>query len=259
MVRVYRYFSPFCWSAAHHELSKAAFFAHENCQVIRATFATFLAAVRDKLFKNGVDTEQLRLFVTNQFPPGDCIVPPSASLTEIFEAITHHRLWDYFHYSPLVHIVQKFGDDEMKDWVQTYKKHLKAYIVVATLENYIEDDLDVADLPPAKRAKYDPHYYHPVKWENALIDHTLQYLGEVWELFSSHYLVPESPPTALVGRVYMALGGKITKVKCISKFYMNSFECAFQIVILDDRLTESSLVNLFCNAESAVLVGYLCN
>ena len=39
---------------------------------------------------------------------------------------------------------------------------------------------------------------------------------------------------------------------------MNSFECAFQIVILDDRLTESSLVNLFCNAESAV-VGYLCN
>ena len=209
MVRVYRYFSPFCWSAAHYGLSKAAFFAHENCQVIRAKFATFQGAVRDELLQNGVDTEQLRLFVTNQFPPGNCIVPPSASLTEIMEAVTHHGLCDYFHYSPLVHIVQRFGGNDSKKWARIYKMYLKAYIIVATLEDYIEANLEVADPPPAKRAKYDPRFYHPVGWASEQTDHTLQYLREVWELFSSHYLVPDYPPTALVDRVYVALEEKV--------------------------------------------------
>ena len=171
----------------------------------------------NKLLMNGVDTEQFRQFVTNQFPPGDCIPQHPTSLTETFGAITHHRLWDYFHYSPLVHIVQTFGanDPEMQFWVQTYKNDLKAYSIVATLDDYFEADRDhpVADIPPAKRAKYEPHYYHPVKWGSTMINHTLLYLDEVWKLFSSHYLeLPDSLPTALVDRVCMALGEKITKV-----------------------------------------------
>ena len=150
----------------------------------------------------------------NQFPPGDCIPRSPTSLTEIFEAITHHRLWDYFHYSPLVRIVQKFGssDQEMERWVQTYKQDLRAYQLVATVEDYIETDLDVADPPPARCdldiadlptscAKYDPRYYHPMEWKTKFIDHSLQHLTEVWELFSSHYLMPDSPPTALLDRV----------------------------------------------------------
>ena len=110
-------------TAAACKLSKAAAFARENRQVITAKFADFQTKVCKKLFSNGVDIEQFRLFVANQFPPGDCIPPPPASLTEIFEAITHHGLWDCFHYSPLVHIAKKFGagDHEMASWVQTYK------------------------------------------------------------------------------------------------------------------------------------------
>ena len=174
----------------------------------------------NKLLMNGVDTEQFRQFVTNQFPPGDCIPQHPTSLTETFGAITHHRLWDYFHYSPLVHIVQTFGanDPEMQFWVQTYKNDLKAYSIVATLDDYFESDHDhpVADIPPAKRAKYEPHYYHPVEWGSTMINHTLQYLDEVWKLFSSHYLdLPDSLPTALVDRVCMALGEKITKVNVL--------------------------------------------
>ena len=190
-------------STAHQEQSRAAVFARENQQAIKDKFADFLTKVCDKLVKNGVDTEKVRLFVTNQFSPGDCIPPAPANLTEIFEAVTHHRLWDYFHFSPLVRIAKKFcaNDDEMQGWVQTYKQDLKAYLFVMKVEDYIEADLVNADTPPANCGKYDPRYYTPVEWKTKFVDHTLQYLAEVWELFSYHYLVPDSPPTALLDRV----------------------------------------------------------
>ena len=154
----------------------------------------------NKLVEKGVNIEQFGLFVKNQFPPGNCIPPPPASVTEIFGAITHNRLWDYFHYSPLVRIADMFvaGDPEIKDWVEAYKKDLKAYSTLTTVEEYIEAGLNIADPPPADIAKYNPHYYCPVEWKTNFINHTLQYLAEVWDLFSSHYLVPDSPPTALI-------------------------------------------------------------
>ena len=204
MATAVKYCSPFLSTAATTlELSKAVVFVHENRQAITAKFAAFQTKVCNKLFKNGVNIKDFRLFVTNQFPPGDCIPRSPTSLTEVFEAITHHRLWDYFHYSPLVRIVQTFGanDPEIESWVQTYKQDLKAYSLVATLEDYIEADLDVAGPPPANCAKYDPCYYTPVEWKTKFVDHSLQYLADVWELFSSHYLVPDCPPTALLDRV----------------------------------------------------------
>ena len=166
-------------------------------------FAEFQTRVCDKLVKNGVDTEQVLLFVTNQFPPGDCIPPSPASLMEVFKAITKHGLWNYFHCSPLMRIAKRFGgnDLEMKDWVQTYKQDLKAYSLVTKVEKYIETDLDNAGPPSAKRVRYDTRYYTPVEWKTEFVDHSLQYLAEVWESFSYHYLVPDSPPTALLDRV----------------------------------------------------------
>ena len=89
----------------------------------------------------------------------------------------------------------------MDVWVQNYKKDVKAYSIVTTLEDCIEADLDVADHPPAECAKYNPCCYTPVEWKTKFVDHSLQYLTEVWELFSSHYLMPDSPPTALLDRV----------------------------------------------------------
>lgn len=140
----------------------------------------------DRLFEKGVNIEQFRQFVTNQFCPRVCIPPPPASLKEIFEVITHHGLWDYFHYSPLVQIVRRFGDgdSEMKAWIQEYMKDLKSYNLIATIEDCSE-------------AKYDPRYYHPVEWKIAFTDHSLQHLAEVWTMFSDHYLMPDSPQTAL--------------------------------------------------------------
>ena len=210
--------------ATSHELSKAAVFAHENRQLIKVKFATFQTKVCNKLFKNGVSIEDFWLFVTNQFPPGDCIPRFPTSLTEIFEAINLHGLWDFLHYSPLVRIVQVFGasDPEMKGWVQTYKKDLRAYMLVTKVEEYIETDLELADTPPAK---YDPHHYRPVGWGSALIDHTLQYLAEVWENFSSHYLVTDSPPTALVDRIRKVAGVHYEKITEVSTSFLWKAVC----------------------------------
>ena len=157
-----------------------------------------------KLIKNRVDTEEFRLFVTNQFPPGDFIPSSPANLRDIFKAITHHGLWDYFHYSPVVRIATKFGanDPEIEGLVKAYKQDIKAYSLVTTVEDYINADLEIADPPPAANcAKYDPRYYTEVEWKAEVIDHSLQYLAEVWELFASHYLLPDSPPTALLNHV----------------------------------------------------------
>ena len=189
-------------TAATPEQSKAAVFARENRQAIKARFADFQIKVCKKLLENEVSIEQFRLFVKSQFPPS-CIPPPPASLTEIFEAITDHGLWDYFHYSPLVRIAKEFGagDHEIEGWVQTYKKDLKAYQIVAKVEDSIETDLDTTDPPQAKRAKYDPRYYQPVEWKTNFVDRSLQHLADVWEMFSSHYLIPDSPPTAMIDRV----------------------------------------------------------
>ena len=186
-------------AAPTHELSEAAIPAPQSRENIRAKFVTFQKKVCNKLFNLGVDIEQIRLFIKKQFPPGDFIPPPPATLIEIFKAVTQHGLWNYFHYSPLVLLARNFGagDSEIEGWVQTYKEDLKDYSLVAKLEDYIKADVDIADLPHTKRAKYDSSYCLPVEWKTKFTDHSLQYLAEVWEIFSSHYLMPESPPTAL--------------------------------------------------------------
>ena len=194
---------------AYQELSKAAYFASENRQAITAKFANFQTKVYEKLQKKRVDIKTFQLFVMNQFPPGDCIPQQPTGLQEIFGAITRHGLWNYFHYSPLVRIIQRFAanDTEMKGWVESYEKDLKAYQLATTVEHYIDADLGIADphsdldTADALPAKYDSRYCTPVEWKTKFMDHSLQYFADVWKAFSSHYLMPDSPPTALLNRV----------------------------------------------------------
>ena len=102
---------------------------------------------------------------------------------------------------PTCENVKKFGanDSEMEGWVKTYKQDLKAYSMITKVEDFIESDL--GHPPPTKKAKYDLHYNTPVEWKTDFVDHSLQYLAEVWELFSCRYLMPDSPPTSLLNRV----------------------------------------------------------
>ena len=154
--------------------------------------------------EKGINIAEFVLFVVALFPPGDCIPPSPTDLSKVFQAITRHGLWNYFHYSPLVQIAEKFGagDPEMEAWVQNYRKDLRAYAILRKVEDCIESDLDTcAGQSQAHSAKYDPRYNCPVEWKTEFVDHSLQYLAEVWKMFSGHYLLPDSPPTALLDRV----------------------------------------------------------
>ena len=176
----------------------------ENRQAIISKFASLLINICNKMLKNGnVDIKQFRLFVIAFFHPGDCIPPLPTTLMEVFEAITHHGLWDFFHYSPLVKIVQRFGanDPDMNEWIQNYKKDLKAYISTTQIEDYIDFEIKNPMCTEPRPAKSDLRYYCPVEWKTPYIDHILQYLAEVWKMFSSHYLLPDSPPTTLLDHV----------------------------------------------------------
>jgi len=119
------------------ELGTAAAFTFENRLLIHAKFAVFLMNVCDKMLKNGVDIKKFRLFVVALFPPGDCIPSLPTNLSKIFEAITHHGLWDSLNYSPLVRIVKEFGagDPQMEAWVKNYEKDLRSYTLLTRIED----------------------------------------------------------------------------------------------------------------------------
>ena len=194
----------FAAASPKEDMSKSAVFACENREAIRENFADFQTKACVKLEEIGVNIGEFRLFVTSQFSPGHFIPSLPTSLKEVFEEITHHEMWDYYHYSPLVRIIRKFGDGnpEMEALIQKYRKDLKSYTLVTTIEDCIEAEFNAdTDPPPAMRTKYDPLYLSRVEWKTDFIDHSLKYLTDVWEMFSSHYLVPESPPTALLDRV----------------------------------------------------------
>ena len=188
---------------SHQEKSsKNVHFADENRKAINNKFANLLTNVQQKMSKMSIDIKEFLLFVIALFPPGECIPPSPTNLSNVFEAITRNGLWNYFHYSPLVRIVERFcaNDPEMKAWIKNYKKDLKAYTIVASIEDFIESDLDTG---PSREdsAKYDPRYNCPVEWKTDFVDHSLQHLANVWGIFSVNYLLPDSPPTALLDRV----------------------------------------------------------
>ena len=86
--------------------------------------------------------------------------------------------------------------------IEQYEKDLKSYRAIASIEDYIELELDACtDPPPAKRAKYDRRYYCPMEWKTDFVDHSLKHLNDVWKVFSTQYLVPDCPPTGLLERI----------------------------------------------------------
>ena len=188
----------------HQKLSRRVAFAIENRKAIDEKFAIFVQNVCNNMVKNAVDIKKFLLFVTAFFSPRKCIPQSPTDFTEVFQAITYHGLWDSLHYSPLVRIARRFcaGDSEMKAWIKNYKEDLKAYTIVASIEDYIEFDLDTCtDQLQVHSAKYDPRYKCPVEWKTGFVNLSVQHLTNVWEMFSDQYPVPDSPPTALIDRV----------------------------------------------------------
>ena len=186
------------------EDSGAVAIARENRQKINWKFGVLLKNSCKKLREKHVNVKDLRLSLKGLFPPGDCI-PESSNVDEIFEAITHNKLWNHWNCSPLKKVVQEFvGDDqEMKSWIATYRKDLVSYKATTKLVDYIaavdsdpssddsfsDEQLDEQERTPAK---YDRRYYRKlsIKLETRFTDHTLEYLDDLWKEFADLYNLP---------------------------------------------------------------------
>lgn len=191
------------------EQDEVAEVKQQNVRNISAKYATLLTNVysrlQQKLQQNEFDVREFRLYIIARFRPG-VFVPDSTDFGELFEAITRNGLWDYMNYEPLEDVVQHFGDEQMKDWVEEYKAYLAGFKACTKLVNYIRnvesdssfDESDTEQPTIPKQAKYDRRYYRKLslRLKVKMTDKSLSYIYDIWSSVSQFFLLP--PLSALL-------------------------------------------------------------
>ena len=138
------------------------------------------------------------------------------------------------------------GDDqEIKSWIETYKKDLTSYKATTRLVDYIA----VVDSDPSgenssseeeqEPAKYDRRYYRKlsIKLETKFTSHTLEYLDDLWKEFADLYNLP--PLVTLLDCVCKSsilivwlipahlalqiLRAALTLISCLNRCYLSTY------------------------------------
>ena len=162
---------------------------------IKESFAKLLKDVAGKLKTKELDLEMFHFFMVALFPPGTCI--PSSNIIKIFEAITRHGLWSYWHYTPVEKIVAEYApnDDEMKGWLDKYKKELSGYKATTKIADAIElYSIDEFEVDPSRRLTVanDPDYLRQLsfKLKTLVTEKSLVYVDELWVSLAEYFLLP---------------------------------------------------------------------
>ena len=153
-------------------------------------FSTLLTNICRTLTEKAINVEDFKMFLKGLFP-SECI-PKSSTIHEIFEAITCHKLWDYWNYCQLENVVKRFAvdDPEIMSWIETYKQDLKSYKVTTLLTAHIaaaSANSDYKSFSEEKQpARYDQQYYQTlsVKLKRKLTGQTLIYIDNLWNDFA---------------------------------------------------------------------------
>ena len=158
-----------------------------------------LINVRKKLSEKQINVEDLK-FLANGIFQGEYI-SKSSNVNEIFEAMSYHRLWDYWNYYPLEELVQAFAADDsnITSMMEAYRQDLESFKVTNKLIDYI----DAMRLTPFERpARYDQRYYQAlsIKLKTKVTEHTLVYIDNIWNKISDLYDLP--PSAALLEHIY---------------------------------------------------------
>ena len=181
-----------------------------NKDKIVAKYATLLTDVCGRLQQNGIDMGEFSLFVVARFPPGDCI-PHTNDLGEMFKAITRNGLWDFWNYSPLEEIVERFGkgDPQLFLWMNEYKSDVVGFKACTKIVAYLSkvefdsfDDSDAEQPAPVKPAKHDYRYYRKLslKLKLNVANRSLSFIDDLWSSVSECFLLP--PLSAILSRVH---------------------------------------------------------
>ena len=175
--------------------------SRKNKRKMEAKFAKLLMNACKKLKEKQIDFEDFQTFLRSFFPPGECI-PRSSNMNEIFEAITRHKLWNYWNYHSLKEIVTVFAadDPDILLWIETYRQDLESYMVTTKLIHHIAT---VGDSPLEEKqlATADQRYYKKLscKLKMKFTDQSLKYIDDLWKEVANLYGLP--PYVALLHHI----------------------------------------------------------
>ena len=141
--------------------------------------------------------KELRVFL-GTFSPGECI-PETSDIHEIFEALSHKKLWDSWNYLPLKRVVEGFAadDKELESWIEAYEQDLNSYKATTKLIDHIaaadlDSTVDESEKEHDKPAKYDKQFYQTLsfKLKAKFTDQTMEYIDKLWKEIADLYDLP---------------------------------------------------------------------
>ena len=172
-----------------------------------------------------IDLDDFRLYLTTHVGCGDFISSIS-SASEMIEAVTKKRYWNYYNYHALEEIIKCFGkdDSEMIGWMEEYKTRLTAFKATTKIADYIKNCTDEELMDDADKAfegyqkLYDRKFYRKLSlklWDSndssiKVDENCLSYIDELWTSASEHFLLPPLP--ILLEKIVQGQTADVTEV-----------------------------------------------
>ena len=169
----------------------------ENLQMIMDKFASLLALTHRVLQRKNIDGSNLRLFLAARYRPEEDsndtreinpsrfiaeVLGTAQSLGEIFESLMIQGLLSYKNFYVLRSIINHYASDdiEMKKKLNEYEEALARYILVTTVKDYFDSELQ---LQQDKQSKPDPKLFDElsVKVKANVTEKTLECVNELWD------------------------------------------------------------------------------
>ena len=169
-----------------------------NLEDIRSRFSALLIDVRLALESNHIATSNVRTILVGMFPKCDKYIPKT-NLEEIFDAATHHELWNYEHHSPVEKLVCRLlpDADHIISLIRKYKQHLSGFYAATKLIDYIQyksidhqqgcNELTLKSYTEEQRRKLMVTL--DIEPRN-ITELSLKYVQDLWEQFTEEFKIP---------------------------------------------------------------------
>ena len=163
----------------------------------RSSFSDLVVKVRTSLEAYNTKVKDVRDFLVTYFE-GECSIPKSGDLSEIFECLTSTKLWRYDHYGPLEELVEKFlpKDDPVRTLMSEYVSKLSAFYTTTSIIDFIKiSELDDAeeDNQIFSPKKYNRQYRKltvKLKLKKKVSELTLDFVDTIWKALQREFDLP---------------------------------------------------------------------
>ena len=146
-------------------------------------------STREELEKQKIPVKQVADTLTSLSPDAGEVQAQflKSHFDELFDAPDHPKLfgkmnfhWNYLNYRPLYNLVKKFGIEELKDEMETYKSDLKKFRETTPLTVFCKTQ--------EKKVKKSPKKFRRIvakfEWPNEI---TLEVVEEFRQAYAHHY------------------------------------------------------------------------